>query len=146
KHLTGEFTWTTDFNLSRSRNKVLQLGPGNAPIHYLAIVVTVRTEVGQPVSNFYGYGFDGVYNNHNEIDAYPHYASTTTGDRKVRDVNGDGKISDADRTILGNYQPDFTAGITNTVGYKGFELSFLFQGSFGGEIANNNVRYLGTWD
>jgi hypothetical protein len=32
------------------------------------------------------------------------------------------------------------------VGYKGFELSFLFQGSFGGEIANNNVRYLGTWD
>lgn len=146
KNLTGDVTWTTDFNLSRNRNKVLQLGPGNAPIQYVDNVVTVRTEVGQPVSNFYGYVFDGVFNNQNEIDAYPHHASTTPGDPRVRDVNGDGKISDADRTILGNYQPDFTAGITNTVGYKGFELSFLFQGSFGGEIANNNVRYLGTWD
>jgi TonB-dependent starch-binding outer membrane protein SusC len=146
KNLTGAFTWTTDFNISRNRNKVLQLGPGNAPIQYVDNVVTVRTEVGQPVSNFYGYIFDGVFKNQAEVDAYPHHASTTPGDPKVRDVNGDGKISDADRTTLGNYQPDFTAGITNTVGYKGFELSFLFQGSFGGEIANNNVRYLGTWD
>lgn len=146
KNLTGDFTWTTDFNISRNRNKVLQLGPGNAPIQYVDNVVTVRTEVGQPVSNFYGYVFDGVFKNQAEIDAYPHHSSTTPGDPKVRDVNGDGKISDADRTVLGNYQPDFTAGITNTVGYKGFELSFLFQGSFGGEIANNNVRYLGTWD
>lgn len=146
KNLAGAVSWTTDFNVSRNRNKVLQLGPGNAPIQYVDNVVTVRTEVGQPVSNFYGYVFDGVFNNQGEIDAYPHHASTTPGDPRVRDVNGDGKISDADRTILGNYQPDFTAGITNTVGYKGFELSFLFQGSFGGEIANNNVRYLGTWD
>ncbi|WP_026631422.1 SusC/RagA family TonB-linked outer membrane protein [Dyadobacter alkalitolerans] len=146
KNLAGAVTWTTDFNVSRNRNKVLQLGPGNAPIQYVDNVVTVRTEVGQPVSNFYGYVFDGVFNNQGEIDAYPHHASTTPGDPRVRDVNGDGKISDADRTILGNYQPDFTAGITNTLGYKGFELSFLFQGSFGGEIANNNVRYLGTWD
>lgn len=146
KNITGNFTWTTDFNISRNRNKVLQLGPGNAPIQYVDNVVTVRTEVGQPVSNFYGYVFDGVFNNQAQIDAYPHHASTTPGDPIVRDVNGDGKITDADRTILGNYQPDFTAGITNTVGYKGFEFSFLFQGSFGGEIANNNVRYLGTWD
>lgn len=146
KNLTGAFTWTTDFNISRNRNKVLQLGPGNAPIQYVDNVVTVRTEVGQPVSNFYGYIFDGVFKNQAEVDAYPHHASTTPGDPKVRDVNGDGKITDADRTILGNNQPNFIAGITNTVGYKGFELSFLFQGSFGGEIANNNVRYLGTWD
>ena len=146
KNLTDAFTWTTDFNISRNKNKVLQLGPGNAPIQYVDNVVTVRTEVGQPVSNFYGYIFDGVFKNQAEIDGYPHHASTTPGDPKARDVNGDGKISDADRTILGNNQPDFIAGITNTVSYKGFELSFLFQGSFGGEIANNNVRYLGTWD
>ncbi|CAG5068963.1 TonB-dependent receptor P3 [Dyadobacter sp. CECT 9623] len=146
KNFAGDFYWNTDFNISRNRNKVLQLGPGNAPIQYVDNVVTVRTEVGQPVSNFFGYIFDGVFKNQAEIDAYPHHVSTTPGDPKARDVNGDGKISDADRTILGNYQPDFIAGITNTVGYKGFEFSFLLQGSFGGEIANNNVRYLGTWD
>jgi hypothetical protein len=47
-------------------------------------VVTVRTEVGQPVSNFYGYVFDGVFKNQSEIDAYPHHASTTPGDPKAR--------------------------------------------------------------
>ena len=63
KNTVGEFKWTTDFNFSRNRNKVLQLGPGNAPIQYVDNVVTVRTEVGQPVSNFYGYIFDGVFIN-----------------------------------------------------------------------------------
>lgn len=96
----GGFQWTTDFNISRNHNQVLQLGPGNAPIQYVDNVVTVRTEVGQPVSNFYGYKFDGVFKNQAEIDAYPHHASTTPGDPKVRDVNGDGKITDADRTII----------------------------------------------
>ena len=146
KNINRALTWTTDFNIAHNKNKVLQLGPNNAPIQYVDNVTTVRTEVGQPVSNFFGYIFDGVFKNQAEIDAYPHHASTTPGDPKVRDVNGDGKISDADRTILGNYQPDFIGGITNTFGYKGFELSFLFQGSFGGEIVNNNIRFLGTWD
>jgi hypothetical protein len=61
-------------------------------------------------------------------------------------VNGDGKITGDDRTIIGNYQPDFTAGFTNTFTYKGFELSAMLVGSFGGEITNQNVRYLGWWN
>jgi TonB-dependent starch-binding outer membrane protein SusC len=146
KNVQGVFNWTTDFNFSRNRNKVLQLGPGNAPIVYTSYVVSVKTEVGQPISNFYGYVFDGVFKNQKEIDAYPHDASTHPGDPKVRDVNGDGKISDLDRTIIGNYQPDFTAGLTNTFGYKGFEVSAFLQGSFGGEIVNQNIRYLGWWN
>jgi TonB-dependent starch-binding outer membrane protein SusC len=146
KNIQGLFNWTTDFNFSLNRNKVLQLGPGNAPIIYTDYVVNVKTEVGQPVSNFYGYVFDGVFENQKEIDAYPHDVSTHPGDPKVRDVNGDGKINDLDRTTLGNYQPDFTAGLTNTFSYKGFELSAFVQGSFGGEIVNQNVRYLGWWN
>jgi TonB-dependent starch-binding outer membrane protein SusC len=146
KNIQGLFNWTTDFNFSLNRNKVLQLGPGNAPIIYTDYVVNVKTEVGQPVSNFYGYVFDGVFKNQKEIDAYPHDVSTHPGDPKVRDVNGDGKINDLDRTTIGNYQPDFTAGLTNTIGYKVFELSAFIQGSFGGEIVNQNVRYLGWWN
>jgi TonB-dependent starch-binding outer membrane protein SusC len=146
KNIQGLFNWTTDFNFSLNRNKVLQLGPGNAPIIYTDYVVNVKTEVGQPISNFYGYVFDGVFKNQKEIDAYPHDVSTHPGDPKVRDVNGDGKINDLDRTTLGNYQPDFTAGLTNTFSYKGFELSAFIQGSFGGEIVNQNVRYLGWWN
>ncbi|MEJ5963721.1 SusC/RagA family TonB-linked outer membrane protein [Pedobacter immunditicola] len=146
KNTVGAFKWTTDFNLSYNRNKVLKLGPGNAPLIFTDFVVTVKTEVGQPVSNFYGYIFDGVYNNRAQIDGSPHDAGATPGDPIVRDVNGDGVINANDRTTIGNAQPDFTSGITNTFTFKGFEFSFMFQGSFGGEIANQLTRYNGIWN
>lgn len=146
KNIVGDFNWTTDLNFSLNRNKVLQLGPGNAPIIYTDYVVAVKTEVGQPISNFYGYVFDGVFKNQKEIDAAPHDATTKPGDPIVKDVNKDGKITGDDRTTLGNYQPDFIAGLTNTIEYKGIELSAMLQGSFGGEITNQNVRYLGWWN
>ncbi len=146
RNLVNAFKWTTDFNLSTNRNKVLALGPGNAPITYTDYVVTVKTEVGQPISNFFGYIFDGVYKNQAQIDATPHVSGTTPGDPIVRDVNGDNKITDTDRTTIGNAQPNFTTGITNTLSYKGFEFSFMFQGSFGSEIANQLTRYCGIWN
>lgn len=143
KNLTGNLQWSTDFNFSVNRNKVLELGPGNAPMTYTDNVVSVKTEVGQPMSNFFGYQFDGVFKNQQELNAMPHYATSRPGDPIIRDVNNDGKIDANDRTILGNYQPDFIAAITNTFEYKGFEFSFMLQGSYGGEIANNVTRYNG---
>jgi TonB-linked SusC/RagA family outer membrane protein len=143
---TPKFSWSTDFNFSSNRNKVLQLGQNNAPITYTDFVVTVKTEVGQPISNFFGYVVDGVFKNQAQVDATPHYSTTKPGDPIIRDVNGDGKITVDDRTTLGNYQPDFMAGITNNFSYKGFDLSFMFQGSFGGEIVNQNFRYSGFWN
>lgn len=147
KNVAGRnFNWNTDVNFSLNRNKVLQLGPGNAPIIYTDYVVAVKTEVGQPLSNFYGYIFDGVFKNQAEIDKAPHDPSTKPGDPIVRDANNDGQITESDRRTLGNYQPDFIAGLTNTVSYRGFEFSFMLQGSFGGEIVNQNIRYLGWWN
>jgi TonB-linked SusC/RagA family outer membrane protein len=146
KNTVGEFKWTTDFNLSFNRNKVLKLGPGDAPLIFTDFVVTVKTEVGQPVSNFYGYIFDGVYNNQGQINGSAHATGTTPGDPIVRDVNGDGVINANDRTTIGNAQADFTSGITNTFTFKGFEFAFMFQGSFGGEIANQLTRYTGIWN
>lgn len=146
KNTTGKLGWTTDFNFSANRNKVLQLGPGNAPIVYTDFVVAVKTEVGQPISNFYGYVVDGIFKNQSEVDGYPHAATTKPGDPRIKDVNGDGKITVDDRTTLGNYQPNFTAGITNTFTYKGFDFSFMLQGVFGGEIVNQNYRYSGFWN
>ncbi|WP_420151121.1 SusC/RagA family TonB-linked outer membrane protein [Spirosoma sp.] len=146
KNTTGKVVWTTDLNFSVNRNKVLQLGPSNAPIVYTDFVVAVKTEVGQPISNYFGYVVDGVFKNQAAVDAYPHYSTTKPGDPIIRDVNGDGKITPDDRTSLGNFQPDFTAGITNTISFKGFDFSFLLQGTYGGEIVNQNFRYLGFWN
>lgn len=146
KNLEKTLSWRTDFNFSLNRNKVLQLGPENAPIILTEHVSTVKTEVGQPISNYYGYIFDGVYNTQEEIDATPHDPSTTPGDPIVRDVNGDGEITEDDRTTLGNYQPDFTVGLINTFHYKGLEFSFMLQGNFGAEIINQMIRYNGIWN
>ncbi len=74
-----------------------------------------------------------MYNNQNEVDKGPKYASgvvVTPGDPIVRDVTGEGSIDADDRTNLGNAQPDFTAGLVNTISYKNFEFSFMLHGVF----------------
>ncbi len=146
KNIQREFTWATDINFSMNRNKVLQLGPGNAPIFYTDWETTVRTAVGSPVSDFFGYVFTGVYNNMTEIQNTPHEASTRPGDPVIADISGDGKITTDDRTVIGNNQAKFIGGITNRFGYKGIELSVLLQGRYGGEVVNQNYRFLGFWN
>ena len=146
RNMTGAFKWSTDFNFAHNKNKVLQLGTNDAPIYFTDNETTVKTEIGQPISNFYGYQFTGVYKNQEEINNSVHEASSVPGDPIIKDVNNDGKITTDDRTIIGNYQPNFTAGITNTFSFKGIDFSFMFQGSYGGEIVNQNYRFLGYWN
>ena len=144
-NLVSELKWTTDFNFSLNRNEVLALGKGDAPFNYSEWNATVRVEKGEPISNYYGYQFDGVFSAAT-LASLPHDPDARPGDPIVRDVNLDGMISDADRTILGNAQPDFIAALSNTWTYKGIELSLMFQGSFGGEIANQQTRYSAFWN
>lgn len=146
KNIQGNFTWSTDVNFSLNRNKVLQLGPGNAPIYYTDNETTVRTAVGSSVSDYFGYVFNGVYNNITEIQNSPHEGTTRPGDPIIVDINGDGQITTDDRTVIGNNQANFIGGITNRFGYKGIELSVLLQGRSGGEIVNQNYRFLGFWN
>jgi len=145
----NNFRWTSDLNLSANRNKVLQLGPNNAPVIVEEWGARFVTQVGQPISNYVGYIFDGVYNNQAEIDKGPVYASgivVRPGDPRVRDVVPDGKIDANDRTTLGNAQPDLIAGLTNSFSYKNIEFSFLLQGTFGNEIVNQQTRYSKFWN
>ncbi len=139
------FRWNTDFNISINRNKVLKLGPNNAPIEIDEWGYFV-TQVGQPLSNYKGYIFEGIYQNQSQVDASVHYNGAAPGDPIIKDVNGDKKIDINDRTILGNAQPDFTAGITNTFKYKNFEFSFMLQGVFGNEIWNQQTRFSKFWN
>jgi len=145
-NMTGKLKWNTDFNISLNRNKIISTGPNNTPIYITEWDVISKYEVGQPVANFYGYIFDGVFKNQAEIDAYPHHASTTPGDPIIRDVDNNGKIDENDRTVIGNPQPDFTYGMTNSFEYKNFDFSILLQGSYGNEIANQEARYSGRYN
>src|SRR5690606_33426779 len=71
-NLTGAFNWTTQLNFSRNRNKVLELGADDAPMIYNAgFGMQSINMVGEPVYNFYGYQYMGVYKNQQEVDADP---------------------------------------------------------------------------
>lgn len=135
-------TWTTDLNLSFNRNNVLALGPnGDAVINNSGIGSTNITVVGKPLGNFYGYQQLGIFQNQAELDGYPHFSDSRPGDVKYADVNNDKKIDANDRTIIGNNQPDFIYGITNSFSFKGFDLSIVAQGVQGGQILNLSRRF-----
>ncbi len=94
------------------------------------------SRAGLPIGAFYGYQIIGVFQNQEEIDAYPHDSQARPGDVIIEDVNGDGRISLEDRTYLGSPIPTFIYGFNLEAGWKGFDLSLDFQGQMGNKIFN----------
>ncbi len=122
----GEFSWTTNLNMSFNKNRLDKLELQKV---YLDAVTSetvneavVRNEPGRALGGFYGYIANGV--------------DPETGMMIYEDLNGDGRISSSDRTYIGDPNPDFTFGMTNTFSYKGFNLSIFLQGSYGNDIFN----------
>ncbi|MFC6192233.1 TonB-dependent receptor [Dyadobacter subterraneus] len=142
RNLTKALIWNTSLNISFNRNKVLALGPTGDPIRSASGVgETNITQIGSPIGSFFGYKQLGVFKDQADLDSYPHDPTSKPGDVKYEDVNGDKKIDANDRTIIGNNQPDFIYGVTNTFSYKGFDLNIAIQGTQGGEILNLSRRF-----
>jgi TonB-linked SusC/RagA family outer membrane protein len=148
RNLVGAFGWTTDLNFSSNSNKVLKLGPTGDPILSSGGAgIRHITRIGDPIGSYYGYVVEGIYQTQEEINAAPADAlapAARPGDFRFKDVNGDGKINANDRTVTGNYQPDFIWGITNRFSFKGVDLSIFFQGVQGSKILNLTRRHLGN--
>lgn len=143
RNLTGKLTWNTSFNISFNRNIVKKLGTSDAPIGgYQEYWDDNRTAVGQPIGMFYGYINTGVYMTQHEFETQPHGATSMVGTARFADISGpdgkpDGKIDINDRTWLGNPNPDFIYGLTNSFNYKTFDLNIVIAGSVGNEIADD---------
>ncbi len=156
---TRNFTWTSDFNISFNRDKVLELSEGEESLlskvtftgdfnnTYLYIA-----QVGKPVASFYGYVWDGVYSL-DDFDVLPSGAyvlkngvpsngnargEIKPGDIKYKDLNGDMEVNSMDLTAIGRATPVHTGGFNNNFTYKGFGLSVFFQWSYGNKIMNAN--------
>ena len=120
------FKWNTDFNISMNRNRLEKLDLQQ--VYYYASTSealsenVVRMTPGQPLSMFWGLKSLGV--------------DPETGLIIYEDLNGDGKISSSDKQYIGNANPAFTFGMTNTLSWKGLSLSFLITGSVGNDIYN----------
>ncbi len=146
KNFTGEFSWDTDFNFSTNKNEVLSLNESNEPI-FSAGSAGIRhvTRVGDPIGSYYGFVVDGIYQNQADIDNAPldtQAPNPAPGDFRFKDIDGDGEITPDDRTVTGNYFPDFTWGINNRFSYKNIDFSFLIQGVEGNEILNLTSRHM----
>jgi hypothetical protein len=151
----NNFTWTSNFNISFNRNKVLELGPDRRPIY--ASVANANnsfiTMIGEPIANFWGYKYMGVFMSQEELDKYPHLPTDKVGDGRYLDVAGggpngdqpDGKLDSSDKTIIGNSQPDFIAGFTNSLAWKNLTLDLQFTGSYGGEAFSFYKRMCGIY-
>ena len=139
--------WKVAGNISFNRNKVINIGTANQinginllPANINQIATIGRP--GQPVGAFYGYKISGIYQDPSEITSGPSDPlNPTPGDFKYVDVNGDGKISADDRTIIGNPNPKYIFGLTNNLKYQSFSLSVFVQGMVGQDILNLNRYY-----
>ena len=133
KNLTGAFKWNTNANISFNDNKVLALGADNAPIYTGFSNSTNIIKVGEQLNSFYLYEAIGVLSTADINNASVAKTSgAIAGDVKYKDYNGDGKIDENDRHIIGGPTPKYYWGVTNTFSYKNFDMSVFFQGQKGG--------------
>lgn len=145
---TRNFSWKTSGNISHTQNKLLQLGNETQLLNTGERSDVYMNRVGGPLIQFYNYKADGVWLSTAEIVAAQAKGLTSNlagyfapGGIKFADLNGDNKIDQNDRQVLGNPYPDFTWGITNNFTFKGFDVSFTFQGVQGGKVLNGDAFY-----
>ena len=135
----GDFTWSANINLSQYKNKLLNLNNQEK-----FIGGDFRLIPGQPMGVYWGYVCDGIFQNVQEVANHATQEGATPGRLMFRDLNGDGVISDEDRCIIGNPNPDLTMGLNLAFKYKGFTLDMFFNGDFGQDIFNNMKGHLYT--
>lgn len=148
RNMVGDFNWATDFNIAANQNEVTKLGPeGDAILSSGAAGTRHITRIGDAVGSYYGYEVEGIYQTQAEINSAPvdelvGPGGARPGDFRFKDVDGDGRITTDDRTVIGNYQPDYTYGITNRFSFKGVDLSVFIQGVGGREVLNLTSRHM----
>lgn len=164
----GNFTFSANGNISWMKNEVTFLGngikylTGGANFQNMNFGGITRTQVGQPIGEFFGLKTLGIFQNQAEVDAHTDKTGkkiqpdAKPGDFRWQDTDGNGSIDEADRVFIGNPTPTWTYGMTINLGYKGFDAVIFGQGAFGNKIfqglrrldignANWQTKALGRW-
>lgn len=139
----GDFSYEVSFNLSHYANKITYL-PEEIYYTYGCGDGIEITNVGRPLGSWLGYVADGLFRTQAEVDEYKSKYAVSFGQPGIgrirwADVNGDGKITTADRKVLGSDNPKLIGGLNFSAAYKGFDLSLFFNGMI--RDAYNNSKY-----
>jgi TonB-linked SusC/RagA family outer membrane protein len=136
----GDVSYGIGLNGSTVNNEVEELGQGREAIFGGGLVneiaFTTLTEIGRPIGSFYGFQVAGIFQTQEEVDNLPTRGGEQPGDLRFADLNGDGQITDDDRTHIGSPIPDFFYGINLNASYRGVDLSLSFSGESGRQIFN----------
>ncbi len=152
-----DFSYDIGLIISGYRNNVEKL----AANQFISGSYT-RTEVGRPISSFYGYVIDGIFQSQEEVDNHADQTDKAIGRWKYRDVDKNGVINDRDRTYIGNPHPKFEYSLNTRLYYKNFDFTMYLQGTYGNDIYfaskggqdgldfwsdyfNKSTRILDTW-
>jgi TonB-linked SusC/RagA family outer membrane protein len=157
ERVSKDLNYTIGGNISTVKNTFVKMGT-SSPMYgqgFKGENLIVSKE-GHPLYSFYGYTYDGIFQNQAEVDDYvikdEHGVPVLDGDGELQhiipgiqpgdvryiDLNNDGKITDLDKQILGSSFPTFTYGFNTSVEYRNFDLSLFFQGVAGNRIYNCN--------
>jgi TonB-linked SusC/RagA family outer membrane protein len=165
-NLKRSFNWSIGVNLTHYKNKVTKLAEEDQMIFngnwdmegQRSHIITA----GMPISTFYGYVIEGIYQDEQEVLDGPEYVfgewendsvwvpnpSEGIGRWIFADIDENDSIDINDRTYIGSPHPDFTIGIPMNFKYKGFDLMLFWYGSFGNDLYNVNktqTDYWNTW-
>jgi TonB-linked SusC/RagA family outer membrane protein len=155
---TGTFSWTSNFNISFNRNKIISLTYGQPSLSNNVTYLSQFNkplylhEIGKPIGMMIGFVWEGNYQYEDFDNPAPDvYVLKSTvpdngsgrntiepGDIKLKDLNGDGTVNTQDMTIIGRGQPIHIGGFNNNFTYKGFSLNLFFQWSYGNNLYNAN--------
>ena len=156
-----DFSYDISATFSHNKNKVTRLANSEGIIHGGSNAIAQNTaelyriQVGYPIGYFWGFEMDGIIQNEKDLQAYLDAncggdkanslqgADIQPGDVKFVDVNGNGKIDkdDTDKTMIGDPNPDFTAGLSINLQFKGIDFSLNGYGSFGQQVAKSYRQF-----
>lgn len=137
--MTKNFGWITTLNISRNKNKVLELNKGEAryesisPQGWYNFEEYAVLKEGWALSSLYGYVFEGIIQTGETYSAQP---TAIPGDPKFKDLDGDGTITNKDRKVIGDGNPDVVLGMGNNFTIRDFDFSFFLDASIGNNLLN----------
>jgi TonB-linked SusC/RagA family outer membrane protein len=136
--------WSLSFNGAHYSNKINSIN-GDQTFFYGPITTRfgnqVINQVGSPIGAFYGYMADGFFKDAADVTAHAKQDGAAPGRLKFRDVNGDGKVTLDDRTIIGSPHPKFTGGIDLGLRRGNWELNSTVFGTYGNKIFENQMEF-----